>query len=355
VTKINETEPIAEEKVDTPSQDIPKAPVLVRMSSSAPEHDAVDVWSHVKSRKERKQERGNSNSKQSPTSQQQQNYSNVDFEFDEDMKTTAGAYYDCYDDDDEDSIDDNEINKIYIITQPRNYASLGGANASGAGGSIASSSGSSSQQQLSSTTPSTVKQYDRTADFNTRTKITQDLAKQINDGLNYYEQDLIGASGDVKHTRNYRENKTVNMISQEEFHRLRTRSEMQDNDEGDDDDNDDNYAPDTQNDGAMTKKKLEFDLDLSKLKKTKLRPIRASSKHQIAVPQSATSNESTIVHSLPVNDDFIKSHNNNKPIANTSPRYTMNIVHKKNTKNRFYPVIKDTQVNKVQSGKIENT
>lgn len=32
--------------------------------------------------------------------------------------------------------------------------------------------------------------FDRTGDWTTRTKMTQELAKVINDGLYYYEQDL---------------------------------------------------------------------------------------------------------------------------------------------------------------------
>ncbi len=32
--------------------------------------------------------------------------------------------------------------------------------------------------------------YDRTGDFTTRTKITQELVHDIEDGLRYYEQDL---------------------------------------------------------------------------------------------------------------------------------------------------------------------
>lgn len=45
--------------------------------------------------------------------------------------------------------------------------------------------------------------FDRTGDWTTRTKMTQELAKVINDGLYYYEQDLWEdsewVSGDNSH------------------------------------------------------------------------------------------------------------------------------------------------------------
>lgn len=37
-------------------------------------------------------------------------------------------------------------------------------------------------------TPPSVKKYDRTGNFVTRVKMTQELSKAINDGLYYYEQ-----------------------------------------------------------------------------------------------------------------------------------------------------------------------
>lgn len=38
--------------------------------------------------------------------------------------------------------------------------------------------------------PPTKRQHDRTSDYTTRVKMTQELAKVINDGLKQYEQDL---------------------------------------------------------------------------------------------------------------------------------------------------------------------
>ena len=60
-------------------------------------------------------------------------------------------------DDSDDELDDYEISKIVIVTQ----------------------------------TPPPPKKYDRTGNFTNRTKMTQELAHMISDGLYYYEQDLL--------------------------------------------------------------------------------------------------------------------------------------------------------------------
>lgn len=52
--------------------------------------------------------------------------------------------------------------------------------------------------------------YDRTGDFTTRVKVTQEMAKIINDGLYYYEQDLWSRNNQKQH-------KTLGLISQEDF------------------------------------------------------------------------------------------------------------------------------------------
>ena len=58
------------------------------------------------------------------------------------------------DDDSDDEIDDQDIHKIMIVTQ----------------------------------TPPPIKKHDRTGNYVTRVKMTQELSKAINDGLYYYEQ-----------------------------------------------------------------------------------------------------------------------------------------------------------------------
>lgn len=87
----------------------------------------------------------------------------LDFMFDEEMEQLAprkNQFTDWSDDDDSDyELDDQDVNKILIVTQ----------------------------------TPPHLRKHpggDRTGNHESRAKITSDLAKAINDGLYYYEQDL---------------------------------------------------------------------------------------------------------------------------------------------------------------------
>ena len=69
----------------------------------------------------------------------------------------------------EDEMDEEDIQKIIIVTQPPPYLRKhpGG---------------------------------DRTGNFTTRTKITSDLAQAINDGLYFYEQDLVSEMPEPSHS-----------------------------------------------------------------------------------------------------------------------------------------------------------
>lgn len=87
----------------------------------------------------------------------------LDFMFDEEMEQMAprkNKFTDWSDEDDSDyELDDQDVNKILIVTQ----------------------------------TPPYLRKHpggDRTGNHESRAKITTDLAKAINDGLYYYEQDL---------------------------------------------------------------------------------------------------------------------------------------------------------------------
>lgn len=87
----------------------------------------------------------------------------LDFMFDEEMEQMAprkNKFTDWSDEDDSDyELDDQDVNKILIVTQ----------------------------------TPPYLRKHpggDRTGNHESRAKITSDLAKTINDGLYYYEQDL---------------------------------------------------------------------------------------------------------------------------------------------------------------------
>ncbi|XP_065372023.1 la-related protein 1 isoform X2 [Calliphora vicina] len=111
----------------------------------------------------------------------------LDFQFDEELMDPIPAtgrvnnFTDHYSDDDESDYEfaDRDINKLLIVSQVQRAPKHEG--------------------------------YDRTADYTSRTKITQDLENVINDGLVNYEEDLWVTGN------NYR---TVNVISQEDFEKL---------------------------------------------------------------------------------------------------------------------------------------
>lgn len=97
--------------------------------------------------------------KQPPEADQEE----LDFLFDEEIERLAAprknTFTDWSDDDSDDELDDRDVNKILIVTQ----------------------------------TPPHLRKHpggDRTGNRVSRAKITADLAKAINDGLFYYEQDL---------------------------------------------------------------------------------------------------------------------------------------------------------------------
>lgn len=113
----------------------------------------------------------------------------LDFQFDEeiDMPRTGRVnhFTDNWDDDDESDFElaDCDVNKILIVTQVRQR-------------------------------PLKHDGYDRTGDWTTRTKISQDLEQIINDGLYNYEENLVTKDPRVT---NY---KTVNLITQEQFDKI---------------------------------------------------------------------------------------------------------------------------------------
>uniref|UniRef100_A0A8C6LSX5 La ribonucleoprotein 1B n=1 Tax=Nothobranchius furzeri TaxID=105023 RepID=A0A8C6LSX5_NOTFU len=116
----------------------------------------------------------------------------LDFMFDEEMEQLAprkNNFTDWSDEDDSDyELDDQDVNKILIVTQ----------------------------------TPPYLRKHpggDRTGSHESRARITAELAKAINDGLYYYEQDLWGeepAEGG-KDAENFRK---INVISKDEFDTL---------------------------------------------------------------------------------------------------------------------------------------
>ncbi|XP_045130370.1 la-related protein 1-like isoform X2 [Portunus trituberculatus] len=115
----------------------------------------------------------------------------LDFQFDEELEVLpkTGRQHDFSEwSDDEESdyeISDQDVYKLLIVTQSPPSAAGGAANSTGS----ANTTGPAASTSVT-TRPPKHGGYDRTGDWTSRTKITQELAKVINDGLYYYEQDL---------------------------------------------------------------------------------------------------------------------------------------------------------------------
>lgn len=112
----------------------------------------------------------------------------LDFQFDEELEMPivgrVNNFTDNWSDDESDyELSDRDINKILIVTQVRHRAPKHDG-------------------------------YNRTGDFVSRTKISQDLEQIINDGLHNYEEDLWT---DNTQPNSY---KTLNIITQEDFEKL---------------------------------------------------------------------------------------------------------------------------------------
>lgn len=127
-----------------------------------------------------------------PTQQTFSEKEDLDFQFDEDLDIPVTGrtnnFTDNWSDDESDyELSDRDINKILIVTQVNHRAPKHEG-------------------------------YNRTGDFTSRTKITQDLEQIINDGLDNYQEDLWTHDG--KQPSSY---KTLNIISQEDFEKIAPR------------------------------------------------------------------------------------------------------------------------------------
>ncbi|XP_077333016.1 la-related protein 1B [Lithobates pipiens] len=168
------------------------------LSASLPDLD-FEPWIEVKRRhrasptKPKEAESSPVTPKQRVTEEVEQE--ELDFMFDEEMEPLQGRKNNFTDWSDEDSdyeIDDQDLNKILIVTQ----------------------------------TPPHLRKHpggDRTGNHTSRSKMTSELAKHINDGLYYYEQDLWKEDSETDHLalkqeiENFRK---LNLISKAEFDSL---------------------------------------------------------------------------------------------------------------------------------------
>ncbi|KAJ8298225.1 hypothetical protein KUTeg_024756 [Tegillarca granosa] len=153
------------------------------LSSSAPE--LLGEWQEVKRRvktPKKEKEKPDDNGPDSPREE-------LEFMFDEELDQIdvgkRNNFTDWTDDESDYEITDSDVNKILIVTQ----------------------------------TPPSLRKHpggDRTGDHVPRSKMTAEMMKVINDGLYYYEQDLV--SEDL--TSDFNQFRTVNVISKETFEHI---------------------------------------------------------------------------------------------------------------------------------------
>uniref|UniRef100_A0A8D8QG00 La-related protein 1 n=1 Tax=Cacopsylla melanoneura TaxID=428564 RepID=A0A8D8QG00_9HEMI len=176
-----------------------------------PDGASTDQWQEVKRRskpREKSDSVATTNSTSSisiPAKTRSRTYSDLELQFDEelDVPLSVGkqnAFTDWQSEDETDEISDTDINKLLILTQKTTSASA---------------------QQTSSARPIKHDGHDRTGDWTTRVKISQDLEAVIDLGLQMYEENLW----DHIPSRSPGNYKTVNVITQEDFEKLVPQSQ----------------------------------------------------------------------------------------------------------------------------------
>ncbi|XP_066247542.1 la-related protein 1B [Euwallacea similis] len=147
--------------------------------------DEEESWLQVK--RKNKENKGKKEQKPKPLEYEREE---LEFHFDEELENVPIGRQNTFstewnNEEDSDELSDREVNKLLIVTQASRAPKHEG--------------------------------YDRTGDWTTRVKMTQDLEQAINDGLYYYEEDLWHDDFDRSSVGSYR---TVTVISQEDFQKL---------------------------------------------------------------------------------------------------------------------------------------
>ncbi|CAK9809530.1 La-related protein 1 [Anthophora quadrimaculata] len=170
---------------------------------------ADDVWKEVRRRvkpshKERNEEKEKVDNTKSEEKEE------LDFQFDEELDTPPptgrhNAFSEWSEDDEDYELSDRDVNKLLIFTQ--------------------------TTVPMSTRIPKH-EGHDRTGDWTTRVKMTQDLEQAINDGLYYYEEDLWIKDGQrYGSSSSIASYKTVNVISQEDFEKMAPKAPKKTNPE----------------------------------------------------------------------------------------------------------------------------
>ncbi|XP_050313917.1 la-related protein 1B [Anthonomus grandis grandis] len=152
------------------------------------EREEEAAWRQVK-----RKHKDNKIKKEQKPKQNEVEREELEFHFDEELENVPIGRQNTFsnewiNDEDSDELSDRDVNKLLIVTQ-------------------APSSRAPKHEG-----------YDRTGDWTTRVKMSQELVKAINDGLYYYEEDLWhDIDFDRSSVGSY---KTVTVISQEDFKKL---------------------------------------------------------------------------------------------------------------------------------------
>ncbi|XP_076179410.1 la related protein isoform X2 [Ptiloglossa arizonensis] len=159
-----------------------------------------DVWKEVRRRVKPSHKEKNEEKEKVDNNVKSEEREELDFQFDEELDTPPptgrhNAFSEWSEDEEDYELSDKDLNKLLIFTQ--------------------------TTVPISTTRILKHEGHDRTGDWTTRVKMTQDLEQAINDGLYYYEEDLWMKDGQrYGSSSSIGSYKTVNVISQEDFEKM---------------------------------------------------------------------------------------------------------------------------------------
>ncbi|KAK9308398.1 hypothetical protein QLX08_001577 [Tetragonisca angustula] len=168
-----------------------------------------DVWKEVR-RRVKPSHKEKNEEKEKVDNVKSEEREELDFQFDEELDTPPptgrhNAFSEWSEDDEDYELSDRDVNKLLIFTQ--------------------------TTVPMSTRIPKH-EGHDRTGDWTTRVKMTQDLEQAINDGLYYYEEDLWIKDGQrYGSSSSIGSYKTVNVISQEDFEKMAPKAPRKTNPE----------------------------------------------------------------------------------------------------------------------------
>ncbi|XP_023247863.1 la-related protein 1 isoform X2 [Copidosoma floridanum] len=157
------------------------------------EAKVVNEWHEVKKKKSASKEKEKIMNGNKISNHVGHEKEELDFQFDEELDAPPTGRHNTFsewDEDDDNEFTDKDINKLLIVTQ------------------------------TTSTRIPKHDGHDRTGDWTSRTKMTQDLVQAINDGLYYYEEDLWGDDQRYSLSSSGTKYKTISVISKEDFDKL---------------------------------------------------------------------------------------------------------------------------------------